>query len=140
MYRHFYSRGRPGRGPGAGSRRKSRSVESRRHVLRFSLVFLILITCLVGFVVKLVLIQTFRSGYLTRLAAKQHRHLVELEPVRGTIYDRKMRPIAFNVSVYSLFASHKMMSEAEKQNALEHLPGILGLGADSITASLDKDK
>ena len=80
-------------------------MESRRHVLRFSLVFLILIACLAVFVVKLVLIQTFRSGYLTDLAAKQHRHLVELEPVRGTIYDRKMRPIAFNVSVYSLFAS-----------------------------------
>src|SRR3989338_4116293 len=130
MYRHFYSRGRPGRGPGAGSRRKSRSVESRRHVLRFSLVFLILIACLVVFVVKLVLIQTFRSDYLTNLAARQHRHLIELEPVRGTIYDRNMRPIAFNVSVYSLFASPKMMSEADKQIILEHLSGILGLSPD----------
>ena len=84
--------------------------------------------------------QTFRSDYLTILAAKQHRHLVELEPVRGTIYDRKMRPIAFNVSVYSLFASPKMMSEADKQAALEQLPGILGLGAEAIAADLDKDK
>lgn len=56
------------------------------------------------------------------------------------MYDRKMRPIAFNVSVYSLFASPKMMSEAEKRRSLEHLPGILGLGADSIAANLDKDK
>ena len=115
-------------------------MESRRHVLRFSLVFLILITCLAVFVVKLVLIQTFRSGYLTDLAAKQHRHLVELEPVRGTIYDRKMRPIAFNVSVYSLFASPRMMSEADKQSALEHLSVILGTSRDSIAANLDKDK
>ena len=115
-------------------------MESRRHVLRFSLVFLILIACLAVFVVKLVLIQTFRSGYLTDLAARQHRHLVELEPVRGTIYDRKMRPIAFNVSVYSLFASPRMMSEADKQSALEHLSGILGTNRDSIAANLDKDK
>jgi cell division protein FtsI/penicillin-binding protein 2 len=115
-------------------------VESRRHVLRFSLVFLILITCLAVFIVKLVLIQTFRSDYLTDLAARQHRHLVELEPVRGIIYDRKMRPIAFNVSVYSLFASPRMMSEADKQSALEHLSGILGTNRDSIAANLDKDK
>jgi len=115
-------------------------VESRRHVPRFSLVFLILIACLGVFVVKLVLIQTFRSGYLTNLAAKQQRHLVELEPLRGTIYDRKMRPIAFNVSVYSLFASPKMMSEADKQVALEHLSGILGVSPDAMSANLDKDK
>lgn len=115
-------------------------MESRRHVLRFSLVFLILIACLAVFIVKLVLIQAFRSDYLTDLAARQHRHLVELEPVRGTIYDRKMRPIAFNVSVYSLFASPRMMSEADKQNALEHLSAILGTSRDSIAANLDKDK
>lgn len=115
-------------------------MESRRHVLRFSLVFLILIACLAVFVVKLVLIQTFRSDYLTNLAAKQHRHLIELEPVRGTIYDRKMRPIAFNVSVYSLFASPRMMSEADKETALEHLSGILGASRESISSDLDKDK
>ncbi len=115
-------------------------MESRRHVLRFSLVFLILIACLVVFVVKLILIQTFRSDYLTNLAARQHRHLVELEPVRGTIYDRKMRPIAFNVSVYSLFASPRMMSEADKETALEHLSEILGVNRESIAANLDKDK
>src|SRR3990167_9607603 len=84
FWRVYYP-SRPRRRPGAGSRRKSRSVESRRHVLRFSLVFLILIACLGVFVVKLVLIQTFRSGYLTNLAAKQQRHLVELEPLRGKI-------------------------------------------------------
>ena len=115
-------------------------MESRRHVLRFSLVFLILIAGLAVFVVKLVLIQTFRSDYLSNLAARQHRHLIELEPVRGTIYDRKMRPIAFNVSVYSLFASPRMMAEADKQTVLEYLPGILGLSPDAIAASLDKDK
>lgn len=115
-------------------------MESRRHVLRFSLVFLILIVCLAVFIVKLVLIQTFRSDYLTDLAARQHRHLVELEPVRGTIYDRKMRPIAFNVSVYSLFASPRMMSEADKQSALEHLSEILGTSRESIASDLDKDK
>ncbi len=115
-------------------------MENRRHSLRFSLVFLSLIACLSIFAVQLIFIQIYRSDHLTRLAAKQHRHLVEIEPVRGSIYDRKMRPIAFNISVYSLFASPKMMSHADKQNAVGHLASLLNMSVTTLDKIFNKDK
>ncbi|MBI5415185.1 MAG: stage V sporulation protein D, partial [Candidatus Omnitrophica bacterium] len=113
-------------------------MESRRHSLRFSLIFLALIACLIFFAVKLVFIHIFRSEYLTGLAAKQHHQLVEVEPVRGSIYDRKMRPVAFNVSVYSFFASPRTMTQDAREEAMRELPSLLQVNPDSLAASLNK--
>ena len=74
----------------------------RKHPVRFAFVFFSLIACLIVFTVKLVLIQVFRSSYLAHLAQRQHHYLIELEPKRGGIYDRKERPLALNVTAYSL--------------------------------------
>ncbi len=112
----------------------------KKNGLRFSVIILFFICCLFAFTVKLVLIQAFRSSYLARLAEKQHNQLIELEPIRGTIYDRMGRPLALNVSVYSLFANPKTMTEAERQKTILYLPKLLNLDQSVLEDRLSKNK
>ncbi|MCK5178839.1 MAG: hypothetical protein KAR32_04855, partial [Candidatus Omnitrophica bacterium] len=115
-------------------------MQNQKHDLRFSLVTLVLLSCLFVFSVKLFLIQVFNSTHLTGLAQKQHNYFVELEPVRGTIYDRNLRPLAFNVPVYSLFANPRLMSEEDKTKAMEQLVPLLDLQPAFLQERLGRDK
>lgn len=115
-------------------------MHTQRYVLRFSLVFLGLTACLLAFSIKLILIQVFRSSHLAALAERQHNHLVEIEPVRGTIYDRNLRPLAFNVSAYSIFANPKSMSASDKHKAVQQLSALLNLEPHFLQERLNKDK
>lgn len=112
----------------------------RRHSPRFGLVFIFLIFCFVAFAVRLVLIQVFNSEFLAGLAKKQHNHLIVLEPKRGTIYDRNMRPLAINLPVYSMYANSKSMSEAEKQRAVSILSEKFGFDKKMLRNRLGRDK
>lgn len=115
-------------------------MQNRKHVFRSSLVFLTLIVCFVGFFVKLVLIQVFRSEHLADLADKQHKHIIEIEPVRGNIYDTKNRLMAFNVYLQSLFANPMHMSEEDKQKAANDLSVLLNIDPQVIKKRLDRKK
>ena len=112
----------------------------RKRSLRFSCIFLALITFLLYFTFRLLMIQFFRSSHLAALAAKQQSHYIKLEPVRGTIFDRKLRPLAVNVTVYSLFANPRIMTPENIQRALDELPGIVNISKDSLSEQLGKDK
>jgi cell division protein FtsI/penicillin-binding protein 2 len=113
---------------------------NQKHVVRFSLITLALLGCLFIFAVKLILIQVYSSTYLTDKAQKQHNYFVELEPVRGTIFDRNLRPMAFNVPVYSLYANPRVMTDQEKKIAADQLAPLLELTPEGITEKLTKDK
>lgn len=115
-------------------------MQNRRYALRFALVTFSLVACLLAFAIQLILIQVFRSSYLTALAEKQHNYFIELEPVRGTIYDRNIRPMAFNVPVYSIFANPKSMTPDDKREAAARLPRILALSPSFIEERLNRDK
>jgi len=88
----------------------------------------------------LVLIQVLRSEYLTRLYEQQHNLGVKLEPVRGTIYDRHLRPLAVNVTVYSLFANPRAMSATDKRRAAEELPSLVGVEKSFVEKQLRQHK
>jgi len=115
-------------------------VPIRKHALRFSLVFLTFIVCLGIFSVKLVLIQIFKSDHLASLADKQHNHFIELEPIRGGVYDRKNRPLAINVPAHSLYANPRMMSIEDKQRTLRYLTNEFGFDPIEVQKALDKNK
>ncbi len=110
------------------------------HGFRFHLIFHSIIGGLVIFAVQLILIQVFRSSYITHLANKQHQAFLELEPVRGSILDRNFRPLAFNIPVYSIFANPRSMSEEDKKKALLSLPNLLGVDSHFIEERLNKNK
>jgi len=86
------------------------------------------------------LIQIFRSSYLSEKADKQHNHVVDLEPRRGTIYDRDMRALALNVAAYSLFANPKAMSVKQKTAAVSKLATVLGMDSEALSKKLLRDK
>jgi cell division protein FtsI (penicillin-binding protein 3) len=96
--------------------------------------------CLAVFAAKLVLIQIFKSAHLASLADKQHNYFIELEPIRGTIFDRNLRPLAFNVSVPSLFANPKAMTSADKEKVLNQLPSILHVSRGFLEDRLSRNK
>lgn len=112
----------------------------RKYPLRFCIVFLAFIFALCLCLVKLILIQVFKSSYLDQLAEKQHNYFIKLEPKRGAIYDRNLHSLAINVAAYSLYANPKMMKEKDKQRAVKELSTLLGVESGFIRERLDKDK
>lgn len=115
-------------------------MEIRKHALRFSIIFLTILSALFVFSVKLVLIQVFYANHLASLAEKQHNHLIEIEPLRGMIFDRRLRPLAINVPVYSLFVNPRMMSKEDKKKATQHLPALIHVNPQLIEDRLGKNK
>ncbi len=112
----------------------------RQYSSRFGLVFLVFILCLGFFWTKLLFLQVFRSAHLSSLAEKQHNSLLKIEPRRGTIYDRHMRPLAFNVTVSSLYANPRIMKEEDKDKAVRLLPSLLNIDAQDLRKNLEKRK
>ena len=72
-------------------------------------------------------IQFFRSSYLSRIAKKQHNLFVELEPLRGTIYDCRLKAQTANVSVDSLYASPNEIEAKAKPIIARQVSAILNL-------------
>ena len=112
----------------------------RRYSGRFICVFLIIIGSFFYFSFHLVTIQFFRSDFLARRAEQQHNHSVKIEPVRGIIFDRNLRPLALNMTVYSLYANPRQMTDEAKQKAVLVLPHILALEPSFVKERLDRDK
>lgn len=83
-------------------------------------------------------IQFYKSSYLANIASQQHNLYVELESLRGSIYDRNMRPLAFNLPSDSLYASARQVKEKDK--VVSSLSDILGLDAGFLQERLYRDK
>ncbi len=86
------------------------------------------------------MIQVFRSSYLAEKAEKQHNHVVDLEPRRGTIYDRAGRALALNVAAYSVYANPRAMSEEQKSSAAARLSVLLGIGSAELERRMAREK
>jgi len=115
-------------------------VQIRKHTARFCFIFLFLIVCLIISSAKLTFIQIFRSKHLANLAQKQHNYLIKLEPVRGAIYDQRLKSLAFNVTVSSLYANPRMMTDKAKKAAIKMLPSIINADREFIEKRLNKKK
>ena len=87
---------------------------------------------------RLLFIQVFRSTYLAEIAKKQHNLFVELEPVRGIIYDTNLKPLAVNIPADSLYASPVLIADKEKTAAV--LSNILNVDIDFLRQRLSRKK
>ncbi len=103
-------------------------------------VFLFFVLFLFLCVLRLLFIQFFRSDYLVSIAKKQHNLFVELEPRRGTIYDRDNKPLAVNIAVDSFYASPAVMSAKDRENAIKQIPSILNISRESLREKLSRKK
>jgi cell division protein FtsI (penicillin-binding protein 3) len=80
-------------------------------------------------------LQLFRhSEYLSR-AARQQRHVIDIYPKRGVIYDRNMHPLAMSVPVQSAFAVPGELKD--RAMAARLLSGVLDMPADEIREKFD---
>ncbi len=105
---------------------------------RFSVVLVIFLGLLFVFLGQLVSFQLFRSSHLLKLASKQHTYYLELEPKRGIIYDRKMRPLAINVPTFSLYAVPPRIKD--KEEVARRLNELLGVDRAEIIEKTSRKK
>jgi len=103
-------------------------------------VFLFFILFLLLCIGRLFYIQLFRSNFLAAIAKKQHNLFVELEPRRGTIYDRNLKPLAVNISVDSLYSSPNEISDKNKEAIIKQLPAVLNISTASLKEKLFRKK
>ncbi len=112
----------------------------RKHSGRFVLIFLILIGSFLYFLLHLITIQFFRSEYLAKRAQRQQNHSVKIPPARGMIFDRNLRPLALNVTVYSLYANSREIKDHDRKKAISELSKILALDPEFLRERLGRDK
>jgi cell division protein FtsI/penicillin-binding protein 2 len=113
-------------------------VQPKIKLLRFSVVLVLFIGLLFFFLGKLAFFQFFRSSFLLKLAAKQHTYYLELEPQRGSIFDRQMRPLAINVPTFSLYAVPPQVKNINL--VAEKLSQVLGLEKSFVLERLGRQK
>lgn len=113
----------------------------RKYSSRFAAVFICL---MVGFIYSigfLFYIQIFRSSHLAKLADRQHEHTITIEPRRGVIYDRNMRPLAINLPVYSLYANTRVLhKQHDYHDIIAQMASMLKMDRAALEAKLKKKK
>jgi len=103
-------------------------------------VFLFFLFFLILCIARLLYIQFFNSSYLADIGRKQHNLFVELEPLRGVIYDNNLKPQTLNLPVDSLYAVPNSIKNADKEQIIRQLSGILSLSQDYLRERLNRKK
>ncbi len=91
-------------------------------------------------IARLFYTQFFRASYLEEIASKQHNYFMELEPRRGTIYDRNLKPQAVNLACDSVFASPVEIKDKDRENVIRQLSSVLRLDPSFVRNRLAKRK
>jgi cell division protein FtsI/penicillin-binding protein 2 len=89
---------------------------------------------------RLLFIQFFHSSYLSDIAKKQHNLFVELEPLRGIIYDTNLKPQTLNLPADSLYAAPNIIRDEEKGEVASKLSEILNMNQSFIRDRLSRKK
>jgi cell division protein FtsI (penicillin-binding protein 3) len=110
----------------------------KRHSIRFRAVFILFILLLSSLLIRLFAIHLFRASYLEAMANKQHNLFLQLDPNRGNILDRNLKPLSLNLTAYSLFAEPVRIKD--KDSAIAQLVSILGLDRGFLEERLNRKK
>ena len=97
--------------------------------------FLLILCCLL---LRLGFIQIFKSSSYQSIARNQSRVVIDMQPARGRILDRKGRELAMDVRLDSLYAVPRELPDKEKM--ANKLSKILTINRDEIFQRLDRDK
>ena len=103
------------------------------------LILLALVAVWTGAIVwRLYDLQVARHGEFTRRAERQQQRVIELDPPRGTIYDRRGRELAVSVDVESAFAVPREVKDAKA--TARALARLLDLDAAKLERQLSSDR
>ncbi|OIO39596.1 MAG: hypothetical protein AUJ72_00500 [Candidatus Omnitrophica bacterium CG1_02_46_14] len=97
--------------------------------------FLLILGCLLF---RLGFIQIFKASKYLSIAQSQSRSVVDMQPTRGRILDRKGQELALDVRLDSLYAVPRDISN--KGQMADRLSSILGIDRNEIYRRLDRDK
>lgn len=111
---------------------------TKKHRFRLGLVTLFLTLLLILIATRLVYIQFFHHKKSLDLANNQYCITIELQPKRGAILDSKLRQLAVNLKVDSVYAVARDVEEKEK--AAEILAPILNTDKAFLYERLCRDK
>jgi len=116
----------------------NRKNQQRRDQSRLNLYYRVLATIVIVVVLRLVYIQIIVREKYAVLAEKQYLQEVRLDPVRGTIYDRRMRPLAINVPTVSIGVYPQRISNPAA--TARKLSRILGVSSSTLQAKMRRDR
>ncbi|MDX1645345.1 MAG: penicillin-binding transpeptidase domain-containing protein, partial [Thermoanaerobaculia bacterium] len=83
-------------------------------------------------------LQIVRRDHFRSVASRQQLDIVELEPPRGTIYDRRGRELAVSVTAESLYADPAAIESPAE--VAERLAPVLGLDTAELIDKLDSER
>ena len=83
---------------------------------------------------RLVYLQVFKYQFFLNLASRQHGKMVDVDPRRGTIYDRNGTELAMSIDVDSVFAVPSEIPDQE--TTAQILADVLHIDAQDLLAHL----
>jgi len=107
---------------------------------RFALLQFFLYTFLAVLVFQIVQLSLFYQAPLSQRASSQHRLVVEIPPLRGSIQDRHGRGLVINLRVPSIYAVPRLLNEEEKASLTKELAEILSLTPSYVADRLGRNK
>ncbi len=116
----------------------SRKYQQRKDQSRLQLFYRIALAIVVILGIRLVQVQIIHREKFSLLADQQYKQEVKLDPVRGAIFDRRMRPLAMNVPSVSIVAYPRRISNPSA--TAQKLSRVLDIPASSLQAKLRRDK
>jgi stage V sporulation protein D (sporulation-specific penicillin-binding protein) len=104
---------------------------------RLYFIFLCFILFFSFLIIRLVYVQIFKSSQFRKIASEQHRVFTEIQPERGVIFDRKVKPLALNAISYSIFATNEASFNELIENDLDE---VLNLDKEYIQSKVNLRK
>ncbi len=101
-------------------------------------IFLFFLLSLAVLIIRLFYLQGIKHSFYYKIANEEHIVSVELQPKRGTIFDRNMRVLAVNLNRISIYANPREIKD--KAKAVKIISAVLGLSGDFVTERLARDK
>lgn len=101
-------------------------------------VFLFFLLSLTLLLIRLFYIQGIRHPFYFKIASEEHIVSTELQPKRGTIFDRNMRVLAVNLNRQSVYANPREIKN--KKQTARILSSVLNLKESSVSEKLSKEK
>jgi cell division protein FtsI/penicillin-binding protein 2 len=101
-------------------------------------VFLFFLLSLTILILRLFYLQALKHPFYYKIANEEHTFSEELQPKRGTIYDRNMRVLAVNLNRESAYANPRQIKDIEL--TAKTLASILDMSKKNVLDRISKDK
>lgn len=130
-----------GSAPSTRARRPAaRTVRADNPRLRVLAIGLVIALVAAAVWTRLAYWQLAEHSRLSQYASLQYEHEVPLPAPRGVIYDRQMRPLAVNTTVYSVFVSPDAVPELDRQRVAGGLAAVFGVDQAQLLETLKSGK